>query len=151
MNWRRGLFRLWLVVSALWLIVVVVFFYPQVVSPYIEPHAYILTDDLKFFELDNVADSEDRNFKAAYQIEIEFPNKVTLFAKDDTPKPVLDTQSKSFYEQHVKPREAELGTARWHSLERAFATGLLPPLAFVLLGLVIWWIVNGFKSAAHKS
>jgi hypothetical protein len=50
MNWRRGLFRLWLVVSALWLIVVVVFFYPQVVSPYIEPQAYILTDELKFFE-----------------------------------------------------------------------------------------------------
>jgi len=63
MNWRRGLFRLWLAVSALWLIVVVVFLYPQAVSPYIEPQAYILTDDLKFFELDNVSDSEDRNFK----------------------------------------------------------------------------------------
>jgi type II secretory pathway component PulL len=86
MNWRRGLFRFWLVVSALWLIVVVVFFYSQVVSPYIEPQAYILTDDLKFFELDNVSDSEDRDFKAAYQIEIDFPNKVTLFAKDNTPQ-----------------------------------------------------------------
>src|SRR5262249_21654453 len=103
MNWRRGLFRLWLAVSALWLIVVVVFFYPQAVSPYIEPQAYILTYDLKFFELDNVSHSEDRNFNAAYQIEIEFPNKVALFAMDDTPEPVLDTQSKSFYEQHVKP------------------------------------------------
>jgi hypothetical protein len=122
MNWRRGLFRLWLAVSALRLIIVAVLFYPQVVSPYIEPRAYILTDDLKFFELDNVSDSEDRDFKAAYQTEVEFPNKVTLFAKDDTPKPVLDTQSKSFYEQHVKPREAELATARWQSLERASAT-----------------------------
>jgi hypothetical protein len=145
---RCGLFRLWLVASALWLIVVVVFFYPQVVSPYIEPRAYILTDDLKFFEFDNVSDSE---FKAAYQTEIEFPNKVTLFAKDDTPKPVLDTQSKSFYEQHVKPREVELATARWQSLERASATGLLPPLALLLLGLVIGWIVSGFKSTAQKS
>jgi hypothetical protein len=108
MNRRRGLFRLWLAVSALWLIIVVVLFYPQVVSPYIEPQAYILTDDLHFFELDNASDSYDRDFKSAYQIEIEFPNKVTLFAKDDTPKPVLDTQSKSFYEQHVKPRDAEL-------------------------------------------
>src|SRR5205809_7133465 len=151
MNWRRGLFRLWLVVSALWLIAVVVFFYSQVVSPYIEPRAYILTDDLKFFELDNVSDSEDRDFKAAYQTEIEFPNKVTLFAKDDTPKPVLDTQSKSFYEQHVKPREAELTTARRQSLERASATGVLPPLALLLLGLVIGWIVSGFKSTGQKS
>jgi hypothetical protein len=142
---------LWLVISALWLIIVVVFFYPQVVSPYIEPQAYILTDDLKFFELDNVSDSEDRDFRAAYQIEITFPNKVTLFAKDDTPKPALDTQSKSFYERHVKPRETELATARWHSLELASATGLLPPLAFILLGLVIGWIVSGFKSTAPKS
>jgi hypothetical protein len=111
MNWRRGLFRLWLAVSALWLIVVVVLFYPQVVSPYIEPRAYILTDDLKFFELDNVSGSEDRDFKAAYQTEVEFPNKVTLFAKDDTPKPVLDTQSKSFYEQWAAPgsEDTELG------------------------------------------
>jgi hypothetical protein len=151
MNWRRGLFRLWLAVSALWLIIVAVLFYPQAVSPYIEPRAYILTDDLKFFELDNVSDSEDRDFKAAYQTEVEFPNKVTLFAKDDTPKPVLDTQSKSFYEQHVKPREVELATARWQSLERASATGLLPPLALLLLGLVIGWIVSGFKSPAQKS
>src|SRR6516225_7272836 len=88
MNWKRGLFRLWLAISGLWLIIVVVFFYPQVVSPYIEPRVYILTEDLKFFELDKVSDSEDRDFKAAYQTEIEFPNKVTLFAKDDTPKPV---------------------------------------------------------------
>jgi hypothetical protein len=151
MNWRRGLFRLWLAVSALWLIIAVVFLYPQVVSPYIEPQAYILTDDLKFFELDNVSDINERDFKAAYPIEIEFPNKVTLFAKDDTPKPVLDTQSKSFYEQHVKPREAELATARWQSLEFASAAGVVPPLALLLLGLVIGWIVSGFKSAAQKS
>src|SRR5215831_17389952 len=151
MNWRRGLFRLWLAVSALWLIIAVVFLYPQVVSPYIEPQAYILTDDLKFFELDNVSDSKDRDFKAAYPIEIDFPNKVTLFAKDDTPKPVLDTQSKSFYEQYVKPRDAEATTARWLSLGRATALGLLPPLALILLGLVIGWIVSGFKSTVQKS
>jgi hypothetical protein len=153
MNWRRGLFRFWLAVSALWLIIVVVLFYPQVVSPYIEPQAYILRDDSDsgFLQLDNVSDSNDQDFKAAYQIEIEFPNKVTLFAKDDTPKPVLDTQSKSFYEQHVKPREAELAAARWQSLERASATGVLPPLALLLVGLVIGWIVSGFKSTAQKS
>jgi hypothetical protein len=145
MNWRRGLFRLWLAVSALWLIVVALLFYPQVVSPYIEPQAYILTND-GFLQLDNVSDSQDHDFKTAYQIEIEFPNKVILFAKDDTPKPVLDTQSKSFYERYVKPRDAEVTTARWQSLERASATGLLPPLALILLGLVIGWIVSGFKS-----
>ncbi len=151
MNWRRGLFRLWLAVSALWLIIVAVLFYPQVVSPYIEPQVYILTDDSSFLQLDNVSDSNDQDFKTAYKIEIEFPNKVTLFAKDDTPKPVLDTQSKSFYERYVKPRDAELTIARWQSLERASATGLLPPLALILLGLVIGWIVSGFKSPAQKS
>src|ERR1700720_398919 len=147
MNWGRGLFRLWLALSALWLSIIAVLFYPQVVSPYIEPLAYILRDDSDsgFLQLDNVSDSNDQDFKAAYQIEIEFPNKVTLFAKDDTPKPVLDTQSKSFYERYVKPRDAELTTARWQSLERASATALLPPLALILLGLVIGWIVSGFK------
>ena len=93
MNWKRGLFRLWLAISGLWLIIVVVFFYPQVVSPYIEPRVYILTEDLKFFELDKVSDSEDLDFKAAYQTEIEFPNKVTLFAKDDTPKPLVSQEA----------------------------------------------------------
>jgi len=153
MNWRRGLFRLWLALSALWLSIIAVLFYAQVVSPYIEPQAYILRDDSDsgFLQLDNVSDSNDQDFKAAYQIEIEFPNKVTLFAKDDTPKPVLDTQSKSFYERYVKPRDAELTTARWQSLERASATGLLPPLALIPLGLVIGWIVSGFKSTAQKS
>ena len=151
MNWKRGLFRLWLAISGLWLIIVAVFFYPQVVSPYIEPRVYILTEDLKFFELDKVSDSEDLDFKAAYQTEIEFPNKVTLFAKHDTPKPVLDTQSKNFYEQHVKPRETELATARRQSLELASAAGVLPPLALLLLGLVIGWIMRGFKSTAPKS
>jgi hypothetical protein len=145
---ERGLFRLWLALSALWLSIIAVLFYPQVVSPYIEPQAYILRDDSDsgFLQVDNVSDSNDQDFKAAYQIEIEFPNKVTLFAKDDTPKPVLDTQSKSSYERYVKPRDAELTTARWQSLERASATALLPPLSLILLGLVIGWIVSGFKS-----
>src|SRR5262249_48232463 len=57
-------------------------------------------------------------------------------AANDIPKDVLQTRSQSFYEQYVKPRDAEATTARWLSLGRAAALGLLPPLALILLGTV---------------
>jgi hypothetical protein len=151
-NLRRGFFRIWLAVSALWLIFVGAFSYGQVVSPYFGPQVYVLSnanDD--FLKLDNVFDSYHSDFKVTYPVEISFANNVTLFAKNDIPKAVLDTRSKSFYEQYVKPREAELTTARWQSLDYATAIGLLPPLALLLLGLVIGWIVSGFKSTTQKS
>jgi hypothetical protein len=138
-----------LAVSALWLLIVVAFSYHQVISPYIKPLVYILpTANSDFYELENVYDPD---FKVADQTRIEFPNNVFLFASNDIPKTVLDARSKSFYEEYSKPRQAELTTARWHSVGFASTVGLLPPLALLLLGLVIGWIGSGFKSTAQKT
>ena len=148
-NFRRGFLRIWLAVSALWLIIVAVLSYGQVVSPSIKPLVYILpTANSDFYELENVYDPD---FKVADQTRIEFPNNVFLFASNDIPKATLDTRSKVFYEEYSKPREAELSTARWQSLERTSAIGLLPPLALLLLGLIIGWIASGFKGTGQKS
>jgi hypothetical protein len=147
-NLRRGFFRSWLAVSALWLVIVATLFYKQVVSPYIKPLVYILpTANSDFYELENVYDPD---FKVADQTRIEFPNNVFLFASNDIPKAVLDTRSKSFYEEYSKPRQAELTTARWQTFERASLVGFLAPLALLLLGLVIGWIASGFKGAVQS-
>jgi hypothetical protein len=148
-NLRGGFLRIWLAVSALWLIIVAAFFYHQVISPHIKPLVYILpTANSDFYELENVYDPD---FKVADQTRIEFPNNVFLFASNDIPKAVLDTRSKSFYEEYSKPRDAELTTARWQSLGFASAIGLLPPLALLLLGWVVGWIVSGFRSTSQKT
>jgi len=155
MNWKRGLSRLWLAVSALWLIIVTVFSYGQIVSPDIQPHTYVLVNaNSDFYEFNIFYDTGFQlppDFKLAEQTRIDFPNNVILFAGNDIPKDVLKTRSESFYEQYVKPRDAEATTARWLSLGRATALGLLPPLALILLGLVIGWIASGFKSTVQKS
>ena len=91
------------------------------------------------------------DFKLAEQTRIDFPNNVILFAANDIPKDVLKTRSESFYERYSKPRDAELTTARWRSLGRAFAFEFLPSPALLLLGLVIGWIVRGFRGTAQKS
>jgi hypothetical protein len=148
-NLRRGFYRFWLAVSALWLIITAAFFYEQIASPYIEPRVYVLpTANSDFFKLDSVSDQYDPAFKAAHKIGIQFPNNVILFPANDIPKAVIEPRVQNFLEVYCKPREAEITAARWNSLESASAVGLLPPLALLLLGLVIGWIASGFKGSA---
>src|SRR5215472_4479207 len=155
MNWKRGLFRLWVAVSAVWLVIVAVFSYGQIVSPDIQPHTYVLlnanSDIHEFNIFYDTGFQLPSDFKLAEQTRIDFPNNVILFAANNIPSDVLKTRSQSFYEQYVKPRDTELATARWHTLGFASAVGLLPPLALILFGLVIGWIVRGFRSTAQKS
>jgi len=140
LNLRRGFFRIWLAVSVLWLCIVGALFYGQIASPYIGPQFYILTDDLNFSKLDEL-DTLDRDFQAQHTA-MRFPYNVIVYAPNNTPLAVLDTEAKVFAEKYMKPRQTELTNARWQSLGQASAIGLLPPLALLLLGLVIGWIIS---------
>jgi hypothetical protein len=140
LNPRRRFFRIWLAVSALWLLIVGALFSGQIASPYIGSQFYILNDDLNFSKLDEL-DTLDRDFQAQHTA-MRFPYNVIVYAPNNTPLAVLDVSAKVFVEKYMKPRQTELTIARWHSLEQASAIGLLPPLALLLLGLVIGWIIS---------
>jgi hypothetical protein len=140
LNLRRGFFRIWLAVSVLWLCIVEALFYGQIASPHIGPQFHIMTDDLNFSKLDEL-DTLDRDFQAQH-IALQFPYNVTVYAPNSTPLALLDVSAKVFAEKYMKPRQTEITIARWHSLEQASAIGLLPPLALLLLGLVIGRIIS---------
>ena len=152
-NLRRGFYRIWLAVSAVWLICVAAFSYEQVVSPDIQPRIYLLLNANSDFQEYKLRDDPQglqlpRGFRLSEQREIDFPNNVTLYAQIDIPATVLDARTKRFYEQYSEPREAE---ARWQSLARASAIGLLPPIALLLSGWAVGWIVSGFRGTSQKS
>ena len=46
MNIKRGLFRLWIVLAGLWLLVVAVFSYDGVAKPYVEPRGFYFLKDV---------------------------------------------------------------------------------------------------------
>jgi hypothetical protein len=147
-NRRRGFFRIWVVLSALWFIIVAGFSYQKVADPYIAPRVYVLPSQTgEFYQLNNVLDQFDLEFRNAHN-EVSFPNSVTLFSTKDIPMAVVEARSPSFYEKYSKPRDAELTKARLTALGLSIAAALVPPAVLLLIGTAISWIASGFKADA---
>jgi len=126
--------------------------YEQIASPYIPQQVYVLPNATSdFYKLDNFFDRFDPGFEQSHKLGIQFPNNVILFPANDIPKSAIEPRVQGFLDDYCKPREAEITAARRKSLETASAIGFLPPLALLLLGLVVGWIGSGFKSTPRNA
>jgi hypothetical protein len=144
-NFRNGFFRIWVVLSAGWVLLVGALMYSDIASPQLGERFYVLPGpDARFFELQNYFDQFDVQFKAKHW-KIEFPNNVILYATNDVSEPVARERSAEFYSLFASTRESEVVAARWRALGRAFGVSLVPPLVLLLVGVMLGWIAAGFR------
>jgi hypothetical protein len=142
-NFRRGFFRVWLALSAMWVLGTLAFF-AIANSTLILPEAFVMKDATSgFFKLDNFFDQFDTSFKAAHK-SIEFPNNVTLFVVNDVPEAVVKAKANEFYKAYSEPRSGELWLARLDYWMKAALGAFGPPLIVLALGSLIGWIFAGF-------
>jgi hypothetical protein len=143
-NFRRGFFRLWLALSALWVLGSFAFFALANNNTLIPSEAFVMRDATSgFFKLDNFFDQFDASFKAAHRT-IEFPNNVTLFVVNDVPDAAVKAKANEFYKTYSEPRSGELWSARLDYWMKAALAALGPPLVVLALGSLIGWIFAGF-------
>jgi len=143
MNARRGLFRIWIVASGLWIIGVALVAFQM--SPSLPPAEYLLpsaTSD--FFELNSKFNQFDSSFMAIHS-KIEFPNNVLLFVHKDVPKAAMETRAAEFAKTYPATRGEQLKKLRVNLGIYALLAAFIPSLAVLLAGMLVGWISNGFK------
>ncbi|MGO7394949.1 hypothetical protein ACC684_29960 [Rhizobium ruizarguesonis] len=210
MNIKRGLFRLWVVLAAGWVITVGAFSYNDVANPYFAPRAFYfpkdisaanaradadrqqnpssnwdrweikirdgfkysmrgtstddaykrLTDALPFasFAAEPVsaeAYSEDfRDLEAGKtngvtnKISLHDLQDVSLFIAKDTPAAERDRQIDAAFRIGTEVKQAVTNKRRRETIKSAALFGLIPPMLLLLAGMVVMWILRGFRSPA---
>jgi hypothetical protein len=142
MNLWRGLFRLWVLASGLWLLWAVVMFEGRVRHPFIGERHYVLTNDIGLLELDW---PRMETTPLSGHRRVEFPNSVVLYAQDGVTDQRLKDFSQSFFVNYVHPRDREIRTKRWDEIRDASIFTVLPILVVLILGLALRWVARGFK------
>jgi len=134
----------------LWLIIVAVYSYGGIITPFIGLKTYLLRDTTAtFYELDQPWLIFDPGFLSAHW-QVNFPNNVTLFVTNDISKDFVGSVTNGFMDNYVKPRQTEITWARWKALGLASMIGVVPPLVLLVFGLLTGWIATGFKSNAQR-
>ena len=164
-NLKRGFYRVWVVVSGLWLLLVVGVFVDEFVlgKPFAGPYTYVhvMTKDATREEMDKLSydlfvpplqtgqepefsslgwqyESKWReDVKEGSTVIVDFPDRSELFLPSHFSKSERTYLSKSFWNQ------------RWGRYFDKFwpwiAYGLCLPIGLLLLGYVTAWTAAGFK------
>jgi hypothetical protein len=139
MNWRRGLFRSWLVVSVLWI---------SISWWAIEPISKIriATRDEVVFHFGGQSFSFPSNTKREVieRVLNDYANGRAPWEKEHPAFRLSEV------DKPIEQRVAEaIGTYQAYSrpdlIFRAWGPIILPPLALMLMGLIIGWVVRGFR------
>jgi hypothetical protein len=121
MNFRRGLFRLWVILTVLWVAGITFLSGPGVFGEFRQAAA---EQAERTRVLQAMSDEELMALLAQSQAE----------AQANPAKPVQGTSVRA-----LNP---------WGSLGRTGAVALLPPLALLALGAALGWAVSGFRHQA---
>jgi len=174
MNLRRGLFRLWLVVSVVWALVSVATMWQEFTSPYFEESKYVYLPEgaptpkgVDEFSLlpradadqeraDTIfgngqaighirkIDTDDRITDDGY-VAIAFPNNLKLWAPKSLDLTERGKLLDAFMANCLAPRNAEL----WHRRFWQLGIVVVPPAIAFLLGAAQIWAFSGFRAGSR--
>ncbi|MER8403385.1 hypothetical protein NKH16_01310 [Mesorhizobium sp. M1307] len=142
MNVRRGLFRLWMVLSAIWAIVVGLMFFDEIRSPYLQENNYLYVEGAE--EIVKIPDFNSRYEMRKTMTEVTFPHNVSLFTGLTTPDEKMQARVPRFLIEYVEPRQAEIDAKRRDKVEMALMVALIPIAVIFALGGALLWALSGF-------
>ena len=165
MNWKSGLFRIWLVCSVLWLAVIgyQVNRTFNVPAPFFGDYQYSMQTKEMPWKIDwsksiyeiayppgkgtfpetfflmtyDLVEKWDAEVAAGRMMTIKFPDRTNLYISSQYTKEDQETLSRIFWEQRWSRYLEKI----WPWLALAFA-----PLYVLLAAALIGWITNGFRS-----
>ncbi|TIL28826.1 hypothetical protein [Mesorhizobium sp.] len=143
MNIRRGLFRLWLVLSTVWVVVTGAMYFEEIQSPGIPEANFLYVKDADEFEKIPAANSRYEMRKT--MTEITFPNNVSLFTTPGEPDDKERALVPGFLIKIVEPRYAEVRAKRWDTVHLALQVAFVPIAVVFALGGALVWAFSGFS------
>jgi hypothetical protein len=143
MNVRRGLFRLWMVISAVWVATVSAMYFEAIQSPRIPEANFLYIDGA-----DAIVKIPERNSRSEMRktmTEVSFPNNVSLFTKQHQAAEKARSTAAGFLIDHVEPRNPELWAKRRDTVQLALEVAMVPISVSFALGAVLIWAFSGLS------
>ncbi|WP_313060165.1 hypothetical protein [Agrobacterium cavarae] len=151
MAWGRGLFRVWIVLTALWFIAVGVTMRESIADPYVnwggfdmvrDTPNYLEQDDASFILYKGLA---EKKVFTEYEIESEGLWPTSFFFLNTVPEEKAQKEIKELMPRVVATQTAMIRKKRWETLQEAAMMALSPPTCTLVLGLVLRWALIGFR------
>ena len=145
MRVRRGMFRLWVVASIIWIGIIGYIGYhewravPQPMKLYVLPNA---TSD--FYKVDNIFDRFDPALGTSHSI-VEYPHGITLMIHNSVPSDVAEPKKKEFERDYVSPLSRDYDEKRFDTGTTYVEAALLPPIGVLAFGAAMAWALTGFR------
>ncbi|MEQ1941474.1 hypothetical protein ABMA32_03530 [Mesorhizobium sp. VNQ89] len=176
MRWRRGFFRIWVLLSILWLIVVGVFAYQPIVDPYVRERVffYSFTDkpgpwvkyaakaelnrrngidpELQPVSFETYSDGyrmlEDGRASGDLQVvNAKSEPNFTLYVSKGTGKDEISRQLDEVLPIAKELKQRSISRSRLEAIQATLASALIPPIALLGIGWAAAWAISGFRSS----
>lgn len=151
MNWRRGFFRVWLLISGLYVLAAVVLFYSPVVERFnLSPALWGAKQMLMVDCRAEIRGTENTDFQkyplvgyGGIEVCIYEPEKFRRLYPEYRDLSIDDIEARLNKRLNL-PTPTAYGAA-WEILRAPLGWTLIPPLALLLLGLGVYWSMAGFR------
>jgi hypothetical protein len=149
MNIRRGLFRLWLVLSVIWIGAIAAIVGSDAIDVYIPEKNYLWVDKAGQAALlpptASLYDLDKDHVKVLY------PYNVILHVDNSVPPEALRPYNDEIMNKYVNPRKAEVRRRQWEAVWLALKLALIPPIIAFGIGALLFWAFSGFKHPQQPS
>lgn len=152
LNWRRGLFRIWLIVSVVWIGVVVAFAWQAVVEPYVGTYAFIEGRGETAWEYTSGEASAARRAKgdgSLTEIAVDGAPNITYFTSESGE--VLIERMEKLAPLMLGFYEAQQTRNRPDTIVGAVLAALVPPIGALILGAALIWALSGFRKQSNAT
>ena len=158
MSWRRGLFRMWVVLTALWSIMATLFMWESISTPYISWGGFTMGHgEPEYLEPYGEKISAARELKSR-KLLVEYE---ISYDKTDLKQTAFFFPATAVHEENLKAIEAyipkatalqnaKIKRARYEAITSALWAVLLPPGVILILGLAVRWALMGFRPRTSR-
>lgn len=144
----RGLFRLWVVGTVIWVGACTLLGINEWYSVGVEASLFELrTADGPLIRRDNIFDQFDVGVTKDYRVKA-LPGNVTLIVRKEIPEVADAARVEELLKTTAEPHIAMQATRRWVIATNASLWAVLPPLMLLLLGMALRWVLAGFDEGS---
>lgn len=142
MTFWKGMFRLWILTTVLWAVLVGLLGWTTVARPNLPRRSYYLRDAQSVPYL--LAEAYPSYDWVRNQRELYLPNSITLFAARDIPDAAVTAAQETVTRQASDSRNGEAWVARFKTLGWMLLALVAVSGVVLILGFAVRWVVQGF-------
>lgn len=153
MNWSKGLFRVWIVLSGLWLAFITIIGFEDIKSPHYPGRVYLAAENalpsFKRFSKEDEAFSKAESDGKLHSYEIDGVPNTVIYILADVPAAEVKRRLQKVAPIALQDRDAYVWERRQTVAPGLVLAALLPPLGALGLGGATLWAIRGFRQSAE--